>query len=67
MSIAGPLADPPADAHVVPTAWGPRFVLRMGACCRIYRWPDGREKCIACPARTPEERLALQAVEHVDD
>jgi hypothetical protein len=67
MAIAGPLGDPAADARVVPTEWGPRFVLRMGACCRIYRWPGGRTKCVACPVRTPEERRALQAVEHVDD
>jgi hypothetical protein len=67
MAIAGPFADPAAAAHVSPTEWGPRFVLRMGACCRIYRWPDGREKCAACPIRTPDERETLQAVEHLDD
>jgi hypothetical protein len=67
MAIAGPLADPAADAHTVPTAFGPRFILRMGACCRIWHWPGGREKCLACPIRTPEDRTALQAVEHVDD
>jgi hypothetical protein len=67
MAIAGPFADPAAEAYVTPTAWGPRFVLRMGACCRIYRWPDGREKCAACPIRTPGERETLQAVEHPDD
>jgi hypothetical protein len=67
MAIAGPLADPAADAHTVPTEFGPRFILRMGACCRIWHWPGGREKCLACPIRTPGERIALQAVEHVDD
>jgi hypothetical protein len=67
MAIGGPLADPPSDAHLEGTEFGPRLILRMGACCRIYRWPGGREKCIACPTRTPAERIALQAVEHVDD
>jgi len=67
MAIGGPLADPAAEAHLESTDTGPRFILRMGACCRIYRWPDGRDKCVACPIRTPEERSALQAVDHVDD
>jgi len=67
MAIGGPLADPPSAAHLEATELGPRFILRMGACCRIYRWPGGREKCVACPTRPPEERTALQAVEHVHD
>ncbi len=67
MAIDSPLADPPAEGHLESAAIGPRFVLKMGACCRIYRWPGGREKCSACPIRTPEERSALQSVPQVDD
>ncbi|WP_062995925.1 (2Fe-2S)-binding protein [Nocardia jinanensis] len=45
----------------------PRFVevagrtfVRRASCCLVYEAP-GREKCVSCPKRRPEERAALLA------
>ncbi|HUG29481.1 MAG TPA: hypothetical protein VMQ65_03055 [Candidatus Limnocylindria bacterium] len=50
----------PSTAEIVTVDEEAHLVLCLGACCRMYLWPGGREKCAACPLRGRDDRIAQQ-------
>lgn len=59
MAHARDLAIAPPSAELFQHDGAPRLALRLGACCRIYRWADRPgSKCAFCPLLSRDERLA---------
>lgn len=56
-----------STAEVVTIDDEAHLILCFGACCRIYRWPSGRDKCAACPLRSRDDRIARQLLPEGDD
>ena len=59
MSHARDLAMAPPSAELFHHDGVPHLALRLGACCRVYRWADRPgSKCAFCPILSRDERLA---------
>jgi hypothetical protein len=61
LAQAGHLASAPPSVEVIERDGRRCLTLTHGVCCRAYLYPgDGHDKCVTCPLRSREDRIAGQ-------